>query len=161
MKRKTRIILIIAIPPVAVITVLIAVYCGISLSASRSDMILLSDLSFLNAVIRTELSSYYKREGCYPENLDVLKETIIKNCYTTSVPEKPKELKLLNHFKYSSDGFTYTIIWSYKRKIDGTVWTYKEYGRNGKINKYRGRLPIKIWYQTPKNRTFFVQKRSH
>ena len=136
MKRKTRKLLIIAISAVALIAMLIAAYyCGVSLSAMRSDWRLHSDLSFLNAVIREELKSYFEREGRYPENLDVLIPTILKNCYTTSVPEKPKELELLSHFKYSSDGTTYTIIRSYKRKQDGAVWIYTGYGRNGILEK--------------------------
>ena len=131
LKRKTRIILIIAIP----MAVLIAVYCGISLSASRSDMILLSDLNGLSAGCREELERYFEREGRYPENLDVLIPAILKKCYTTSVPEKPKILEMLSHFKYSSDGTTYKMIMSYVTKR-GTVYTHKGYGRNGIREKY-------------------------
>ena len=137
MKRKSRKILIIAIPPIAVMAVLIAVYCGISLSASRSDWRLHSDLGQLNAVFRWELKSYFEREGRYPENLDVLGPKIVKECYPKSDPNqlKEKELELLSHFKYSSDGTTYTILMSYKRKQDGAVWIYSGYGRNGILEK--------------------------
>ena len=136
LKRKTRKLLIIAIPPVAVIAVLIAVYCGISLSASRSDMILLSDLSFLGTAFSGELMSYFKREGRYPENLDVLGPKVVKDCYTTNDPNQLKEeLELLSHFKYSSDGNTYTLIWSIERKHFGTVHIFKQYGKNGIMGK--------------------------
>ena len=136
MKRKTRKLLIIAIPAVAVMAVLIAVYCGISLSASRSDMILLSDLSGLNAGIRGELKMYFEREGRYPENLDVLIPIVLKNYYMKSEPYQPKEkdIEILSHFKYYSDGTTYKIIRSYETKR-GTVYTHKEYGRNGILEK--------------------------
>ena len=117
--------------------VLIAVYCGISLSASRSDMILLSDLSQLGTGFRWELKSYFEREGRYPENLYVLGPKIVKDCYTTNDPNqlKEKELKLLRHFKYSSDGTTYTLIWSFESKHGGRVHIYKQYGRNGIMGK--------------------------
>jgi len=135
MKRKTRILLIIAIPAVAVMAVLIAVYCGVWIYATSTDIGLHSDMSLLNAVIRDELKRYFKREGRYPEDLDVLIPTIVKKCYVTSVPDRPKELEMLNHFKYSSDSITYTIIWTFEGKNSGAVYTHKEYGRNGTLEK--------------------------
>ena len=110
----------------------IAVYYGFGIiSTLRTDLGRHSDMSLLNAGIREELKTYYEREGHYPENLDGLTPTIVKSCYLTSVPDRPKELEMLTHFQYSSDGTTYTIIWSHENKHDGTVYTHKEYGRNG------------------------------
>ena len=130
MKRKTRKLLIIAISTATVMAVLIAVYyCGVSISALRTDWRLYENLRELNHSIRGELKMYYEQEGSYPEKLDALIPTIVNNRYTASVPEKPKELEMLSHFKYSSDGTTYTMIWSFKN------YTHKEYGKNGILVK--------------------------
>ena len=132
MKRKTRKLLIIAISAVALIAMLIAVYyCGVSLSASRSDYRLLSDLGQLNAGFTRVLREYFEREGHYPENLDVIIPTVWKICEKKNEPD----LELLSHFKYSSDGTNYKLVRSYKRKQDGAVWIYMEYGRNGILEK--------------------------
>ncbi len=136
MKRKTKTLLIIAIPAVAIMAVSIAVYCGVwIISALGTDMGLHSDMCELNAGIREELKTRFEQEGCYPENLDVLIPTIVKKCYPTGVPDRLKELDMFSFFKYSNDGNTYTIIWSYKNKYGGTVYTHKEYGRNGTLEK--------------------------
>ena len=136
MKRKTRIFLIIAMPAVAVMVVSIAAYFSVRIiSALSTDMRLHSDMSSLNAGIREQLRTYFEREGCYPDKLDVLKPTILKSCYLTNVPDQPKELEMLTHFKYSSGGNTYTIVWSFENKQDKNVYTHYEYGRNGILEK--------------------------
>lgn len=136
MKRKIRKLLIIPIATIVVMAALFAAYYGFGIiSTLRTDLGRHSDMSLLNAVIREELRTYFKREGHYPENLDVLKPTIVKNCYLTNEPDRPKELEMLTHFQYSSDGITYTIIWSHENKHDGTIYTHKEYGRNGILEK--------------------------
>lgn len=92
-----------------------------------------SDMSIVNYIIREELQRHYDQEGCYPNSLDMIKETIITNLYIAEVPDNPKELKLFPRFEYSTDGENYSITWSIRNR--GTVHTRKEFGRSGGLVK--------------------------
>jgi len=92
-----------------------------------------SDMSYLNYIIREELQQHYDQKGCYPNSLDMIKETIITNLYIAEVPDNPKELELFSRFEYSTDGNNYSITWSISNR--GTIHTQKEFGRNGGLVK--------------------------
>ncbi|UCG59038.1 MAG: hypothetical protein JSU70_05925 [Phycisphaerales bacterium] len=96
----------------------------------KPDIRLHSDMMLVDAGIREELQRYYKKEGRYPDRLEILTDSILRGCYTGVVPEKPKELELLPRSEYSTDGQTYTLTWSVERRSE-TVFTYKRYGRHG------------------------------
>ena len=80
-------------------------------------------LSSVNIVISQELRGYYKKNGRYPENLQVLREWSPNSDYFRD----NKGRDLLNEFKYSTDSNSYVMtreIWNYM---------FREKGENGEM----------------------------
>lgn len=128
---KFLVIVLLSVPGVV-----IAVFCAGQIVASwraLPDMRLHSDMSCLNAVVREELQRYFEQEGRYPDSLGVLTESILEAYYVGNVPEQPEALGWLSRFHYSSTGATYAVTWSVKQH--GTLYTHKEYGKDGALAK--------------------------
>lgn len=84
-----------------------------------------SDMLYLRACIREDLQEYYKRNGSYPENLQLIWETILNSGFLSPVLEEHKDGHLLNEFKYSTDGSSYTMI------LEVVGYTHIDKGQKG------------------------------
>ncbi len=69
-----------------------------------------SEMLKVQAGIYKELREYYRKNGYYPENLKLIKDSILDRSFVSPVPEKHKDGHVLNEFKYSTDGNSCTLI---------------------------------------------------
>lgn len=95
---------------VIVVVIPLSVYFVIEIRSTSKRISYKSDMSELHAIIQTELQKYYKKNGSYPENLQLIRETVLNRHFVSKIPEKHKDGHLLNEFKYSTDGSSYIMI---------------------------------------------------
>jgi len=101
------------------------------MESTRKGIYVHSDMSMLNASIREELQEYYKKNAHYPDNLQILRNTILKRIYPHRIPEEPNVMDYFNEFKYSAYGISYNLTW--EARHSNKTYTHKESGSKGEL----------------------------
>jgi len=114
---------------IAILSCYIAIYVIRIITYTRIEMIRHSDMSLLNSNVREELYDYYKDNGAYPNNLNILKEPLLKSIYPNKLPKGPNVMDYFDKIKYSTDGNSYNITWEAKQ--NKTIYIHKEEGQKG------------------------------
>ncbi len=129
---STKVLVILTmISVVAALSIYFVIHFGKTMINLRNDINHHSDMSFLNSCISEELREHYKKNERYPENLQLLRESIFKKTYSHKLPEGPNVMDYFNEFKYSTDGNSYSITWEVKH--GEITYTHKEEGQKGKL----------------------------
>lgn len=127
---------IIIILAVIAIVIPLSVYFVIEVRSSMKRIQYESDMLYLRSCINEELQEYYEKNGNYPENLQLIWDTIPDRQFVSHLPEKYKDGHVLDEFKYSTDRPSYTMI----LEIRASGKKYIEKGLKGE----KGRLELYI-----------------
>ncbi len=100
-----------ALVVVVVLVLLVAYLCFSYIGNQIRTMRTHSDMLFLDNVIRTTLSAYYRAHGCYPSSLEEVRLDIVRACYDPPQTEDGRYRALLDRFQYNSDGCVYDLSW--------------------------------------------------
>ena len=78
-----------------------------------------SDMMFMNASIKEILQKHYNEYGSYPVDVNQFRDVVLISYYgnKSKIPQHPPLLKLLEKFKYSSDGQSYEVSFELYRGI--------------------------------------------